>query len=144
VSENLVAKASVTIDATRDAVWRALTDSATVERFMFGAKVASDWREGSPITWRGEWQGRRYEDKGTVLEARPGRRLRYTHFSPLSGLPDVPESYHTVTIELSGDGPRTEVTLTQDKCPGEQARKEYEKNWSAMLSALEKVVGRAE
>jgi uncharacterized protein YndB with AHSA1/START domain len=140
VSENLVAKASVTIDATRAEVWRALVDSATVEKYMFGAKIASDWREGSPITWSGEWQGRRFEDKGTVLEAKPERRLRYTHFSPLSGLPDAPENYHTVTIELSGDGPRTQVTLTQDKCPNEQARQEYEKNWAGMLKSLKKVV----
>jgi uncharacterized protein YndB with AHSA1/START domain len=140
VSENLVAKASVTIDATRAETWRALVDSATVEKYMFGAKIASDWREGSPITWSGEWQGRPYQDKGTVLEAKPERRLRYTHFSPLSGLPDVPESYHTVTIELSGEGSQTQVTLAQDKCPTEQARKEYEKNWATMLASLKKVV----
>jgi uncharacterized protein YndB with AHSA1/START domain len=140
VSENIVATASVTVDATPAEVWRALVDSATVEKYMFGAKVASDWREGSPITWSGEWQGRRYEDKGTVLEAKPERRLRYTHFSPLSGLADLPENYHTVTIELSGDGPRTRVRLTQDRCPTEQARTEYEKNWSAMLATLKEVV----
>jgi uncharacterized protein YndB with AHSA1/START domain len=140
VSEGLVAKASVTIDATRADVWRALVDPATIPKYMFGSKVVSDWREGSPITFSGEWQGRPYQDKGTVLEARPGRRLRYTHFSPLSGQPDVPESYHTVTIELSGEGSQTQVTLTQDKCPSEQARGEYEKNWAAMLAALKKVV----
>jgi uncharacterized protein YndB with AHSA1/START domain len=140
VSRDLVARASVTIEAPRAAVWRALVDSATVERYMFGAKVASDWREGSPITWSGEWKGRPYEDKGAVLEASPERRLRYTHFSPLSGLPDVPESYHTVTIELSGEGQRTHVTLAQDGCPSEQARQEYEKNWAAMVNALKKVV----
>ncbi len=140
MKENLVARASVTIEAPRAEVWRALVDSATVEKYMFGAKVASDWREGSPVTWSGEWQGRPYEDKGTVLEARPDRRLRYTHFSPLSGLPDVPESYHTVTIELSGEGPRTQVTLEQDNCPSEQAREEYRKNWAGMLASLKKVV----
>ena len=140
MSDNLVAKASVTVDATRAEVWRALVDPATIPKYMFGSKVVSDWREGSPITFSGEWQGRRYEDKGTVVVAKPEQRLRYTHFSPLSGLPDVPESYHTVTIELSGDGPQTQVTLTQDKCPSEQARVEYEKNWAAMLAALKKVV----
>ena len=140
MSENLVARASVTIDAPRSEVWKALVDSATVEKYMFGAKVASDFREGSPITWSGEWQGRPYQDKGTVLEAKPDRRLRYTHWSPLSGLPDVPESYHTVTINLSGDGARTQVALEQDNCPSEKAREEYGKNWAAMLESLKKVV----
>lgn len=140
MSENLVAKASVTIDAPRAEVWKALVDSATVEKYMFGAKIASDWREGSPITWSGEWQGRPFQDKGTVLEAKPDRTLRYTHFSPLSGLPDVPESYHTIRIDLSGDGARTHVTLTQDNSPSEEARQHYEQNWQAMLASLKRVV----
>ena len=79
-----------------------------------GTTVTTDWLEGSEIRWKGEWKGRAYEDKGTILAIVPFRRLVYTHFSPLSGQPDVLDSYHTVTIALVPDGQRTEVTLTQD------------------------------
>lgn len=140
MGENLVAKASVTIGATRADVWKALVDPAAIERYMFGAKVVSDWREGRPITWSGEWQGQPYQDKGTILQLRPEQRLQYSHFSPLSGLPDEPESYHTVTIDLSDDGARTRVALTQDRNETEQARAHSEKNWTTMLSALKKLL----
>jgi uncharacterized protein YndB with AHSA1/START domain len=107
-----------------------------IKQFMFGTNVDSDWREGSPIIWRGEWQGRAYEDKGVILQLKPGRTLQYSHFSPLSGLPDKPESYHTVTIELSDEGDQTRVSLAQDNNPSEQAREHSEKNWQDMLTAL--------
>jgi uncharacterized protein YndB with AHSA1/START domain len=109
---------------------------------MFGAHVVTDWREGSPITWKGEWQGKSYEDKGVVLRFEPGRTLRYSHFSPLSGLPDQPENHHTVTVELTGEGNRTRVSLVQDKNDTEEARAHSEKNWAMMLAGLKKLVER--
>jgi hypothetical protein len=103
---------------------------------MFGTNVVADWREGSPIIWQGAWQGRAFEDKGAIIQFKPGRTLRYSHFSPLSGLPDKPESYHTVAIELSDEGNRTRVSLAQDNNPTEQARDHSEKNWGTMLTSL--------
>jgi hypothetical protein len=32
-----------------------------------GYKVTSDWKPGSRITWKGEWEGKPYEDKGVVV-----------------------------------------------------------------------------
>jgi len=113
-----------------------------IKQYMFGATVVSDWREGSPIVWQGEWQGKPYEDKGTILELEPERTLRYSHFSPLSGLPDRPENYHTVTIDLSGDGDSTRVALAQGNNPTEEARVHSEKNWGMMLAALKKYLER--
>src|SRR3712207_3761127 len=98
MDENLIAKASVTINASSEKVWDALVNPEAIKQYMFGTNVVSGWREGSPIIWRGEWQGKPYEDKGVILRFKPGRGLQYSHFSPLSGLPDKPESYHTVTI----------------------------------------------
>jgi hypothetical protein len=43
---------------------------------MFGSEVTTDWKPGSPITWKGEFEGRAYEDKGEVIAVEPGRRLR--------------------------------------------------------------------
>ena len=76
---------------------------------MFGADVVSDWREGSPIVWKGEWKGKPYEDKGVILRVQPNEKLEYTHYSPLTGAPDVPDSYHTVTVTLTGEGAQTRV-----------------------------------
>ena len=102
MDEDLTAKATLTIHAPIAKVWDALIDPEVIKRYMFGAIVVSDWQQGSSITWKGEWKGKPYEDKGRILELRALERLRYSHFSPLGGAPDLPENYHHVTIDLSG------------------------------------------
>ena len=139
-TSNFIARSSITIAATAEKVWDALVTPATIKRYMFGTTVTSDWKEGSPITWKGEWKGKAYEDKGVIRQFRPGRALQYTHFSPLGGLPDKPENYHTVTIQLSPEGDQTRVSLTQDNNPSEEERSHSEKNWGMMLDGLKKVV----
>jgi uncharacterized protein YndB with AHSA1/START domain len=140
MDKDLVARASTTIHATAQEVWNALTDPKAIEQYMFGAKVDSEWREGSPITWKGEYQGKPFEDKGRILEVRPARRLAYSHYSPMMGKPDRPENYHTVTIDLAGSGDETRVSLTQDNNSDEKALQHSEKNWEAMLEGLKKYV----
>jgi uncharacterized protein YndB with AHSA1/START domain len=138
MDKNLIARASITINAPGTNVWNALVNPKAIKQYMFGTNVVSDWKEGSPIVWKGEWQGKSYEDKGVILQFKPGRTIQYSHFSPLSGLADKPESYHTVTIELSNEGTQTRVSLSQDNNPTEQAREHSEKNWGMMLTALKK------
>ena len=119
---NAVARASVTIAANASAVWTALLSAEATRAYMFGTTVSSDWVKGSPITWKGEWKGRHYEDKGVVLNIEPERELRYSHFSPREGLADKPANYHQVSIELSAAGAQTLVTLAQDGNTTDEAR----------------------
>ena len=140
MNKNLIAKTAITIKAPSTRVWDALVTPAAIKQYMFGTNVVSDWKEGSPIVWKGVWQGKSYEDKGVILQFKPTRTLQYTHFSPLSGLPDEPDSYHTVTIELAAEGTTTRVSLAQDKNSTEQAREHSEKNWGMMLAGLKELV----
>lgn len=140
MKSDLTAKADVTIHAPRAKVWDALVNPAVIKRYMFGTIVVSDWREGDPIAWKGDWKGKVYEDKGRILEMRSGERLKYSHYSPLSGAPDAPESYHNVTIDLSGGDGDVHVALSQDNNKTEKAREESQRNWNAMLGELKKVV----
>jgi uncharacterized protein YndB with AHSA1/START domain len=140
MEKNLIARASASINAPREDVWKALVNPEAIKQYMFGTTVVSDWKEGSPIVWKGEWQGKPYEDKGVILQLKPGRTIRYSHFSPLSGVPDRPENYHNVTVELSGDENQTQVELTQDKNASDEERAEAEKNWGMMLAGLKKFV----
>jgi uncharacterized protein YndB with AHSA1/START domain len=137
---DIIARSSVTIHAPADRVWDALVNPAAIKQYMFGTNVTSDWKKGSPIVWRGEWQGKAYEDKGVIQEIEPGRALQYTHFSPLAGLPDKPENYHTVTIQLAPEHNRTRLSLTQDNNTTEESRAHMEKNWGMMLEGLKKLV----
>jgi uncharacterized protein YndB with AHSA1/START domain len=137
---NLIARSSIVIAAPAEKVWQALVTPSVIKQYMFGTTVVSDWKEGSPIVWKGEWQGKKYEDKGVIRQLTPGRALQYTHFSPLAGLPDQPENYHTVTIQLSAEGNGTRVSLTQDKNSTEEMREHSQKNWDMMLQGLKKLL----
>jgi uncharacterized protein YndB with AHSA1/START domain len=139
-TNNLVANAKMQIDAPVQTVWNALVDPAAIKKYMFGTTVVSDWKEGSQILWKGEWQGKKYEDKGTILQLKPGKEIKYSHYSPLAGLPDSPENYHIVTIELTGNGKQTDVMLSQDNNLTEESRKHSEENWNKMLSSLKKLL----
>jgi uncharacterized protein YndB with AHSA1/START domain len=134
-----VAKASTVIDAPMGRVWDALVNPEKIKQYMFGTTVSSDWKKGSAITWKGEWEGKSYEDKGEILRIEPPRLLEYTHYSPMAGEPDEPEFYHTVTVELSESGGGTKVALSQDNNKTDEARQHSEKNWTMMLEGLKKI-----
>ncbi len=137
---DLIATAAITIDAPVNRVWDALTNPEVIKQYMFGTNVVSDWKEGSPIVWQGKWQGRNYEDKGVILRLVPERTIQYSHFSPLSGVPDVPENYHTVTVDLFPEATRTRVELSQDHNASEDEREHSEQNWRMMLEGLKQLL----
>lgn len=135
MNEDYIARAETVINAPRSKIWNALTDQAALKQFMFGSDVRSDWKAGSPITFSGEWQGRKYQDTGTVLKVERDTVLQYSHQSGSSGVP------HIVTVELSDAGPgRTRVALTQDSNATDDERRHSEQNWTMMLGSLKKHV----
>jgi len=138
MKSTFIAKAQITISVPIANVWDALVNPEMIKQYMFGTNAVSDWKEGSPIVWQGEWEGKPYEDKGVILELKPERLLQYSHFSPLSGQSDVPEHYHTVTIELSPKGTGTILMLSQDNNSTEEDREHSEKNWGMMLTGLKR------
>ncbi len=135
-----VAKAETVIDAPAARVWQALTNPDEIEQYMFGSRVETDWKPGSPIIWRGTYEGRAYEDKGEVIKVETARRLEVTHFSPLSGQEDVPANYHTLIYELEQRGASTRVALSQDKNSSQDAAQHSKANWEKMLAGLKQVV----
>lgn len=136
------ASTSVDIAAAPEAVWTALTDPELIARYMHGTQVETDWVEGTPITWRGEWQGRGYEDKGEVRDVEPPVRLAVTHWSPLTGDADEPANYHHVTYDLEQLGSdRTRLTLTHGNSPTQEAADAMiENGWRPTLEAIKQLV----
>jgi uncharacterized protein YndB with AHSA1/START domain len=141
VKGSFVAEKRITIDASIDAVWEALTEPKMVKQYLHGTNMETDWRVGSPIIWKGEWKGKPYEDKGKVLAVEPKRLLKYTHWSPMGGSEDRPENYHTVSYELGQQNGNVMLTLKQDNNPSqEEADKMAENNWGPVLEALKAMV----
>jgi uncharacterized protein YndB with AHSA1/START domain len=142
--KNIIAKESATINAPPQRVWEALTNPEIIKKYFFGTYASSDWKKGSPITFKGEWEGKKYEDKGTILNMIPGKRLRYNFWSSMSGIEDKPENYVIITYELREKDKATELNITQENIPTEEMKDHAEQNWRKVLEGLKEVVeGRA-
>ena len=136
----LTATMSIVVDAPAARVWEALTDPAQVKQYMWGSEVVSNWTQGSPLIYRGVWEGKPFEDKGTILEIDPPRLLRTNYFSPLSGKPDVPENYAEVTYALAPEDGGTRLTVTQSNIPDEAGKAQSEGNWNMVLESIKKLI----
>ena len=140
MDNKLIAKATTTINASASRVWEALTNPKLIKQYLFGAEVISDWKEGSPIIYKGIYEGKTYEDKGRVLKVEPEKLLLITHWSPLSGSPDSPENYHKVRYELAVDNGSTQLTITQDNNSTEEEQDQNAKFWKMVLDGMKKLL----
>lgn len=138
---SFIATKSVTINATPTRIWEAMTQPELVKQWMFGAEVVSDWQKGGSLVYKGIWDGKPFEDKGTILDIEPEKILKTTYYSPLSGLEDRPENYNTVTYELSAEADdHTTLTITQDNNSTQEAADKAEANWGMTLDAIKKLL----
>lgn len=138
--DTLTAQASVFIHASAAEVWDALTNPEQIKKYLFGTEATSDWKEGSPIIYRGSWEGKTYEDKGTIKKIIPEKILQSTYWSGMSGTEDKPENYALVTYELNNENEGVRLTVTQDNCKTEESRQHSEKNWAMVLHTLKELL----
>ncbi len=140
MNHQLEVRKTIEITASLMEVWHALTDRETVKKYFFGTEAISDWEEGSPLVFRGEWEGKSYEDKGTILEAIPGEMLKYDYWSGFSGLEDKPENYSVVTYTLEQSVDGTIVELRQKGFAGEEALAHADGGWTMVLDNMKKLL----
>ena len=105
---------SITINAPAEKVWDALVNPEQTKKYMFGCKTVSDWKPGSELLWKGNYEGNDMVFvKGKVVEINPGKFLSYTTIDPNSGIADIPANYLTVTYDLKEENGQTVLTATQ-------------------------------
>ncbi len=139
--KNKVTK-SINIDAPIDKVWDALTNPKIIKLYLFGTDVTTDWKEGSPIFFRGNWHGKPYEDKGKVIKMEPKKLLRYSYWSSALGLPDLPENYTITTYDLNEENNKTLLSATQDNLASQpqQVRDYADEYWENLLKTLKQLL----
>jgi uncharacterized protein YndB with AHSA1/START domain len=140
MSNNLTAKASIEINAPASKVWEALTNPSMIKKYLFGTDTKTDWKVGSPIMFEGQWEGKSYQDKGTILANEKEKLLSYSYWSSMSAVPDLPENYANVTFRLQPKDGVTHLFLTQDHCTTEESRNHSEQNWNMVLKSIKELV----
>jgi uncharacterized protein YndB with AHSA1/START domain len=140
MKSNIKGKVSININAPIANVWRAVTDPEIIKKYFFGTNTITDWKVGSPIKFKGEWEGKSYEDKGTILEFQKNKLIKYDYWSSMSGIEDKPENYVIVTYQLSGEDENVDVSVLQENIPDEKMKSHSEENWNRVLKGLKKVV----
>lgn len=140
MKETFTATTAMTMDAPETKVWEALVTPSLIKKYLFGTEVTTDWKVGSPITYKGIWEGKAYEDKGKVLQIEPNKLLVSTFWSSMSGAADLPENYKTVRYDLSEEGGKTTLTITQDNNDTQDEANNSEQNWKAVLAEMKKLI----
>jgi uncharacterized protein YndB with AHSA1/START domain len=105
---------TVKILAPAKKVWLALTSPGLVKQWQYGSDLLTTWEVGASIVFRNEWDGRVFEQKGTVLEFSPELRLKYSLFVPRPDLQDIPEHYFFMTYELAECDGITSLLVRQE------------------------------
>ena len=138
MAEPFVARVSLTISAQRAKVWDALIDPEKIKQYILASDVVSEWREGSPIVWKSEFQGKPYEIRGTILRLEPERLLEFDQSRPIFRASQVvrPADYHRVTIELSEEGAQTHLSLIEHGNATERELAHSQGGWQLALGNM--------
>jgi uncharacterized protein YndB with AHSA1/START domain len=140
LTKELIAKSTIEINAPIEKVWNALTDPEIIKQYFFGTEIVSDWKVGSPLIFKGTWEGKVYEDKATILNFEPDKLLRYRYWSSMSGTPDIPENYANITYKLSQRNKVTVLTIIQDNISTREKKEHSQQNWKMVLTNLKKLL----
>lgn len=140
MSNKLVATKSISIKAPLEQVWTALTDPELIKKYFYGTETTTDWKVGSPIRFHGVWEGKAYEDKGTILAFEKNKLIKYNYWSSFSGIADVPENYNNITYLLTQQGDEVVYTVLQEGIRDEQTRDHSEANWGVVMDQMKKLL----
>ncbi len=115
----ITSKSTIIINADKQKVWNALTKPELVKQWQYGSDVLTDWKMGSEIRFRNEWEGKVFEQWGKILEIRPNELIKYSLFFPRPDLEDKEENYFIMTYILSDIQNTTKLEiLKEDNRPG--------------------------
>ena len=148
LTKPLIIENTIVINAPASVVWNALVNPEQTKKYMFGCEALSDWKVGSPLIWKGEYEGKEMIFvKGHIVDIQPEKFLAYTAIDPNSTIVDTPENYLTVTYTLSSVKGQTTLTVTQGDystvAEGERRYQEAYNNgegWNPILRVIKKLV----
>ena len=140
MDKNLIATQSIEINTKAEKVWEVLTNPDKIKIYLFGTDTVTDWKIGSSIIFRGEYNGHQYQDKGNVLENTENKVLTYNYWSGFSGLEDKTENYSLVTYQIKDIAEnKVKFTWTQKGFANKEGQCHTEQGLKLMLEQIKKL-----
>jgi uncharacterized protein YndB with AHSA1/START domain len=140
-------KSQTTINAPIERVWDALVNPDMTARYMFGCRVASDWKTGSRVDWIGIADGKDVTYvTGELIAFEPHNRLIYSVIDPFATYPQTAENHLVVTCELSEEDGVTTLSVSQgDYTKVAEGEKRYghgPDGWHQLLGTIKGLIER--
>jgi len=133
MKKDLSVRKTVKINVNASKVWDAITNPKMIKKYLFGTQVITSWKIDSEIIFQGNWEGKKFRDKGIIKKMEIEKLFQYTYWSVFSGLEDKEENYSLVTFELSGDDKITKLTVSQKGFTNKSSQEHSDKGWSIVL-----------
>ncbi|MCJ0743419.1 SRPBCC family protein [Pedobacter montanisoli] len=129
----------LTINATPQKVWDALTQPELVKLWQYGSDLQTSWQPGSKIRFTTKWQDKVFEQWGTVLEFSPTAKLRYNLFAPRPDLEDKPENYFEMIYTLTADNGQTKLEIIQEDNRSNAVQEKEQGEENPILQTLKQI-----
>ncbi len=130
---------TISINATQIKVWDTLTDPSLVKLWQYGSDLLTDWKIGSGIRFKTEWQGTIFEQWGQVLDFKPTQLLKYNLFAPRPGLEDIPENYFVMSYILTTEHDQTKLEIIQEDNRPNAVQEAPQGEENPILQSLKKI-----
>jgi len=131
---------TVFLNAPIEKVWNTLTQPELVKQWQYGSDLITNWKTGSEIRFRNEWEGQVFEQWGTILEVIPNQKVKYSLFFPRPELEDKPENYFIMSYVLSEENNKVKLEIIQeDNRPG-AVQEEPKGEESPIIQILKNVI----
>ncbi|TGD56716.1 SRPBCC family protein [Flavobacterium humi] len=128
------------IKASAENVWEALTKPEWVRQWQYGSDLITDWKAGSEIRFRNQWEDKIFEQWGRIIEVQPYSLLRYSLFFPRPGLEDKPENYFTMSYVLTEENKGTLLEIIKEDHRPEAVQEEPQGEENPVLKGLKDLI----
>ena len=140
IDKNLSVRKTIRINTDPSKVWDALTNPKMIKKYLFDTNVKSEWKIGSKISFEGNYQGKKFKDKGIIQKLDKEKLFQYTYLSEFSGLEDKDENYSIITFELITENEKTKLMVTQNGFVDKKAQEHSDKGWSMVFRTIKNIL----
>ena len=99
----------------------------------------TDWKVGSDIRFKTEWEGKIFEQWGKILEIRQNELIKYSLFAPRPDLEDKPENYFIMNYVLTAENGQTKLEIIQEDNRQNAVQEEPQGEENPILKSLKEI-----